>query len=178
MDAPAVAYGVGAPVHENFHGVQVCVFYRVGGEYRIGNLTCQLGQGVVGEIALHCIVSRFVFGEGIHPVVEKACFLHSLLDQVAEFFLGGGRIYEELRVALKAIMIHIYGDDLIADVGAADGFQLALHIEALIALFGGEIDLIIADQRVCVQSMDHLFHPSFTFTFSAGPPSLTRTHSL
>ena len=81
-------------------------------------------------------------------------------------------------VAQYGIVIHIHRYHLVADIGAADGFQLALDIETLIAFLGGKADLIIADPGISLQRIHDLFHPSFTFTFSAGPPSLTRTHSL
>ena len=41
-----------------------------------------------------------------------------------------------------------------------------------------DIDLVTADLFVGAEQFNGCHHPSFTFTFNAGPPSLTRTHSL
>ena len=178
FNAPAVYHRVGVAVDKHFHRVQIRVFHGVGGEDAIRDLTGQFCLGVSGEIALNLKFAGFLLREGVHLVVQKICLLYGFLDQLRQLFFRGGGIDIELGIALETVVIHIHGDHLVAGVGAADGLQLALHIKALIAFLGGEIDLIIADLGVCLQRCNHSFHPNFTFTFSAGPPSLTRTHSL
>ena len=178
VDSPAVADGIGAAVHEDFYGVQICVFQRIGGKDSFRDLCGQLGEGIGREIAFHCKLTGFVFRQLIHLIVEQQRLFHSLFNQLVQLGFCGGRIYVELGVTLKIIVIHIHSDDLVAGVGAADSFQPALHIEAFIAFFGGKADPVVADTGIVFQMGNDSFHPNFTFTFSAGPPSLTRTHSL
>ena len=165
-------------VHKDFHRVEIRMFHGVGRKYRIRDLVCQFRQGVGGEITLHFIFAGLVFRQAIHLVIQKQRLFHSLFDQIIQFVFCGGSVDVELGVTFKAVVIGIYRDDLITGVGTADSFQLALYIEALIALFPGEADLVIADTGIGLQGIYDGFHPNFTFTFSAGPPSLTRTHSL
>ena len=72
----------------------------------------------------------------------------------------------------------IDGHFRVAGTGAANRFQLALDKEQFIAFLFVDIDLIITDLRIFAQHDFQFCHPSFTFAFNAGPPSLTRTHSL
>ena len=75
-------------------------------------------------------------------------------------------------------MVDVDRDRLVAGVRTAYGLQLALDEEQLTAFLLVDIDLIVRNCGIVFKKLYDLSHPSFTFTFNAGPPSLTRTHSL
>ena len=56
--------------------------------------------------------------------------------------------------------------------------QLAMDVKQFTGFFSMAVYFIIADLGVGLQQLNNGIHPNFTFTFRAGPPSLTRTHSL
>ena len=178
LKAPAVGHGLVVPVHKYLHGVEGAVGNPVGIEHRIGHHRRQSVRAELGEIALHIVFPRFLRRERIGLVANQQRLLHSFVNLLLHLCLSGRGVDRELCIAQILPMGGVYRHIGVAGIGAADGFQLALDKEHFIALFPVNIDFIIGYPGVLPEQKAEFFHPSFTLTFRAGPPSLTRTHSL
>jgi len=177
LKALAVGNELGVLVDEDLDGVQGRAL-NAAGKDRVGHLGGQLHGGVFGEIALDDVIAFFSTGQLVVGIADDQRLGDSLGDELVKLLGGSGGIDEELGAALEAVVVDVDGDFLVAGVGGADGLQLAIYIEELAAFLFYGFDLIIGDLRIFAQAFNDSNHPSFTFTFNAGPPSLTRAHSL
>ena len=178
LHAPAVAHGLGMAVDEHLYAVEGCVFQGIGRKHRLAYLHSKIHPVCICKIAGNLVGAFLIGRQFVGSVADEQRLFHRLFDQILQLILGGRGIDKELSIAYKFPMAHVDGNFLVAGVGAAYSFQLALDKEQLCALLAVEIDLIIADAAVGAQHFYDISHPNFTFTFRAGPPSLTRTHSL
>ena len=169
-------------VDKNLHGIERCVFHSIGIENSLSDFSGQITDVEAIKIAFDNEIAGFVFGKGEGLVVDEQRLCHCLVDQLVQILFRGIGVNEELAIAPESVMICIDGDIDVAHIGAAHGFQLAFDEEKLIAVLLMDIHLVVTYTGIGMEqfhySIDNRSHPSFTFTFNAGPPSLTRTHSL
>ena len=178
LKSPAVAQGFGMAAQEDFQRVDGGVFHRIGPEHQLCDLRSQFCRLIIGEIALHFVASGLGVGKFKGAVFDEQGLGHRFIQKIPKLGLGGGGIDKELGLALEFPMGHIDRHLFVAGVGTTNGFQGALHEKQLVAFLLADADPVVADAGIGIQQFFDLIHPNFTFTFSAGPPSLTRTHSL
>ena len=177
-DTTAVDDSLVMLVEEYFHGVQGTVREFIGTEHGICNLCGQILRAEIRKIAFHSVFACFIGGEGIGLIIDQQCLSRCLGNQLRQLFLCCGRIDQKIRIAQKFFVGNINRYLGVAGIGAAHRFQLTLHKEHLIAFDFVDIDFIVRYPGIGPEHGFQLHHPSFTLAFSAGPPSLTRTHSL
>ena len=165
-------------IQEYFHRVEGAIGELVGVKNDVGNRGSQIFGANPSEITLYVVCSCFVLRERIGLVINQHCLGSSLRNQLCQFLIRGRGVDQEVGIPQKFSVRDVHGHLGIAGVGAAHCFQLALHKEHFKAFDLVNIDFIVRHLIVGPEHGFQFHHPSFTLAFSAGPPSLTRTHSL
>ena len=81
-------------------------------------------------------------------VLNQQGLVHRFGDQLLQLLGRGGGVDVELGVALAFAVVRVDRDLLVAGVGAAQGLQLPLDEEQLVALLLMHVDLVVADPGV------------------------------
>ena len=178
MQAQTVKDSFCVLVNKNFDRIQGSTSNGISRKDSIRDHRSQIGSFILREVTADDVLSCFSLRQGIGLIVNQISFFNSFGNQCGNLILCGRGINKKLRISLKIVVVNIDGDFLLTVVSSADGFQFSVNVEQFAGFLPVNIDFIIADIGIFLQQLYDSIHPNFTFTFSAGPPSLTRTHSL
>ena len=165
-------------VYENFDRVYRAVLIIIGCVYRLRDFRGEFLGFVFLNIRRRVRFGFAAVGNFVRLVEHKFRPFSRRRDFAFQFAFGSRSVDRKGRFAFFAVVVFINRHGNVRIVGRPYGFEFSVDEKRLVRLVFHFVYPVIGKFLVLFKIFRYVNHASFTFTLSAGPPSVTLTHSL